>query len=493
MEKEIQVAEASIQEMEPRVQAHKWYPRFHVAPRAYWMNDPNGFSYFNGEYHLFYQHHPFSPEWGPMYWGHAVSRDLVHWEHLPVALAPSTEADADGCFSGSAIEVNGKLVAMYTGNVWTGPDHDTDLKQVQMIAESSDGIHFTKRAEPVINEAPEGDIHPYHFRDPKVWEHNGTYYCVLGSRTKDHQGQVLLYRSDDLLNWTFMAVAAKKEGNGGFMWECPDLFHLGEHDVLVMSPQGVKPEGEKFHNLHQAVYVLGELEYGTGTFTHGDFQMLDAGFDFYAPQTLEDPEGRRVMIGWMDMWESEMPTQADGFCGAMTIPRVLVPDGDRLLVQPLPELAELRKEAVSYENEAVSAKRTFDSVNGTCLEMKIEVNIQHADAFHIRFRCENGERTVLTWVKQDGAVTLDRTKSGAGVSGTRTVKVKADNDLLTFHLFLDQSSAEIFINHGEAVMTARIYPGETSDGIEFEADGEAVIERLEKWELHSAFLPKGGM
>lgn len=492
MEKEIQIAEASIQEKEREAQAHHWYSRFHVAPRAYWMNDPNGFSYFNGEYHLFYQHHPFSPEWGPMHWGHAVSRDLVNWEHLPVALAPSLPEDADGCFSGSAIEIDGKLVAMYTGNVWTGPDHDTDLKQVQMIAESSDGIHFTKWEKPVITEAPEGDIHPFHFRDPKVWQHDGTYYCVLGSRTKDHTGQVLLYKSNDLQKWDFVAVSAKKEENGGFMWECPDFFHLGEKDVLVMSPQGVKPEENNFHNLHQAVYVFGELDYETGKFTHGDFYMLDAGFDFYAPQTLEDPEGRRVMIGWMDMWESEMPTQAHGFCGAMTIPRVLVPDGDRLLVQPLPELAELRKEEIYTENESISAKRTFDSVSGTCIEMKLEVDVKDTDAFRVNFRCGNDEKTVLEWSRQESIVTLDRTASGVGVSGTRTVEVK-DQDRLILHFFLDQSSAEIFINNGEAVMTARIYPEETSDGIEFEAEGKAVIERLWKWDLNSAFSSKGGV
>ncbi|MFB1082774.1 glycoside hydrolase family 32 protein [Jeotgalibacillus sp. JSM ZJ347] len=492
MEKEIQIAEASIQEKEHEARGHHWYPRIHVAPRVYWMNDPNGFSYFNGEYHLFYQHHPFSPEWGPMHWGHVVSRDLVIWEHLPVALAPSLSDDADGCFSGSAIEVDGKLIAMYTGNVWTGPDHDTDLKQVQMVAESNDGIHFTKWEKPVISEAPEGDVHPFHFRDPKVWKREGTYYCVLGSRTKDHIGQVLLYKSDDLISWDFVAVSAKKEGNGGFMWECPDFFHLGEKDVLVMSPQGVKPEGNKFHNLHQAVYVLGELDYETGQFTHGEFHMLDAGFDFYAPQTLEDQEGRRVMIGWMDMWESEMPTQAHGFCGAMTIPRVLVPDGERLLVQPLPELAELRKEAVYVENETISAKQTFDSVSGTSLEMKLEVNVKDADAFNVNFRCGNVEKTVLSWSREESAITLDRSASGAGVTGMRSVEVK-EQDRLTLHLFLDQSSAEIFINHGEAVMTARIYPEETSDGIEFEVEGEAVIERLWKWDLNSAFSSKGGI
>ncbi|WP_227396273.1 glycoside hydrolase family 32 protein [Jeotgalibacillus aurantiacus] len=486
MREQIEKAEQSVREKQAEEQRHHWYPRFHVAPRAYWMNDPNGFSFFKGEYHLFYQHHPFSPEWGPMYWGHVKSRDLVRWEHLPIALAPSEDFDKDGCFSGSAIEKDGKLLAIYTGNVWTGPDHDTDLKQVQAVAESEDGIYFTKWEEPVISEAPDGDVHPFHFRDPKVWQHEDQYYCVLGSRTKDHVGQVLLYRSANLKEWEFVAVSANKKENGGYMWECPDFFHLGEHDVLVMSPQGVKPEGDRFHNLHQAVYVLGKLNYETGAFDHGDFEMLDAGFDFYAPQTLEDPEGRRILIGWMDMWESEMPTQKIGFSGAMTIPRLLVPNGNRLLVQPLPELAELRKEAVLVEQTTFTGKQTFDYVSGTCLEMKVEADVASTDALHINMRCGEREKTVLSWTRSDSKLTLDRSESGEGVIGVRTTAIETVNNRLKLHIFLDQSSVEVFANDGERVMTARIYPKEDSDGIEFVAEGKVTL-RIEKWDLSPAF------
>ncbi|WP_200984516.1 glycoside hydrolase family 32 protein [Paenibacillus sp. Soil787] len=236
-----------------------WRPQYHVSPPVNWMNDPNGFCFYKGEYHLFYQHHPYSPYWDDMHWGHVKSVDLVHWTELPIALAPSEEYDRDGCFSGSAIEKDGMLYLMYTGNRWTGTNRDTDFKQVQCLAISLDGITFDIwPCNPVIDRAPEGDIHPHHFRDPKVWKHGGYYYCVLGSRTKEHLGQVLLYRFNDMFNWEFIGVPAKvnQGDNRGYMWECPDLFSLDGHDVLVLSPQGMKPEEDKYHNLHQAGYML---------------------------------------------------------------------------------------------------------------------------------------------------------------------------------------------------------------------------------------------
>lgn len=486
MRERITAAEQWVMGIQGEAQRHHWYPRFHVAPRANWMNDPNGFSLFKGEYHLFYQHHPFNPEWGPMYWGHVKSKDLVRWEHVRIALAPSMDFDEDGCFSGSAIEKDGKLLLMYTGNRWTGPDHDTDLQQVQAVAESQDGIHFTKWTEPVITQVPRGpglDIHPFHFRDPKVWQKGDQYYCLLGSRTNENTGQVLLYRSPNLREWEFVAVAARREVNGGFMWECPDFFHLGDHDVLVISPQGVTPEEDRFHNLHQAVYVLGKLKYETGTFEHGDFNMLDAGFDFYAPQTLEDSEKRRILIGWMDMWESEMPTQQHMFSGSMTIPRWLVPEGGRLLVRPLPELIKLRRgDVVLVKAATFNGIQVFDSVRGTCLEMKVDANVESTDALSINMRCGEGQRTVLSWTKKDSKLTLNRENSGEGEGGARTTTITTKLDRLNLHIFLDQSSIEVFVNDGECVMTARIYPKEESDGIEFESQGVVVLG-IEKWDL----------
>jgi beta-fructofuranosidase len=190
--KQINEAQEVIDHKRRKATQHEWYLRYHVSPPANWMNDPNGFCFYRGEGHLFYQHDPFSPDWGLMHWGHVKSKDLVHWEHLPIALAPGEPYDADGCFSGSAIEKDGLLYVMYTGNVFTGTNLDEDLRQTQAIAVSKDGIHFEKhRSNPVIRQAPAGDVHPKHFRDPKVWQHGDLYYAVIGAKTKTITGQVL--------------------------------------------------------------------------------------------------------------------------------------------------------------------------------------------------------------------------------------------------------------------------------------------------------------
>ncbi|MCG1023645.1 glycoside hydrolase family 32 protein [Sutcliffiella horikoshii] len=481
----LQKANQSIHNAKERVKEHHWRERYHVEAPAYWINDPNGFSFFNGEYHLFYQHHPYDSTWGPMHWGHVKSRDLATWEHLPIALAPSEDYDRDGCFSGSAFKKDGKLYLMYTGNVWTGPDHESQLKQVQAIAVSEDGIHFTKiENNPVITKAPEeGDIHPFHFRDPKVWQHDDSYYCVLGSRTKDHIGQVLLYKSQDLVEWEFVSVMAKGEGNFGYMWECPDFFELEGQGVLVMSPQGLKPEGHKYQNLHQAGYILGSLNYETGKLSQGSFEMLDHGFDFYAPQTTIDEKGRRIAIAWMNMWESKMPEQEVDWAGAMTIPRELKLKDGKIISSPVEELKSLRKNEISYTNLLVEGETSFPDVSGTSLELELEIHSQQATRFGLKLRKSETEETVITYDVKEQMITLDREKSGQGPGGVRQAPLALVEKVLKLQVYLDSSSIEVFINGGEKVMTARIYPSEQAQAISFFADDQVTITSLKKWEI----------
>ncbi|WP_209124138.1 glycoside hydrolase family 32 protein [Alkalihalobacillus sp. BA299] len=485
-EQAIEKATKSINQAKDKVSKNYWRLNYHVASPAYWINDPNGFIFYKGEYHLFYQHHPFTSQWGPMHWGHVKSKDLTFWEHLPVALAPSEEYDKDGCFSGSAIEKDGKLYLMYTGHKWTGENHDTDLEQVQCLAVSEDGVSFKKIASnPVIKGAPEGDIHPHHIRDPKVWKHGDYYYCVIGNKTKEEVGQVLLYRSEDLLEWEFLNIVAKGGGNFGFMWECPDLFHLDGHDILMMSPQGMVSEGHLYQNLHQSGYVLGKLDYESGKLDHGSFRLLDYGFDFYAPQSTIDDQGRRVMVAWMAMWESEMPEQEFDWAGAMTLPRQLFIEDGQIISKPMPEVEKLRNNLTQFENVIFDGKRVFEGVSGYCLELDIVIDAKEATQFGLRLRVndESKEETVLSYDCNESFLTLDRNKSGKGLKGIRKAPVELKDNQLHLRVFLDKSSIEIFINGGEKVMTSRIYPSESSTGIEFFAKGPISINSLKKWNL----------
>ncbi|WP_413379878.1 glycoside hydrolase family 32 protein [Alkalihalobacillus sp. 1P02AB] len=488
-EQKIEEAQQEIMNKRAEVLQHQWRLHYHVMPQANWMNDPNGFCLFNGEYHLFYQHHPFTPEWGPMYWGHVKSKDLVYWEHQPIALAPSEDYDVDGCFSGSAIEVDGKLYLMYTGNRWTGENQEVDLKQVQCLAVSEDGLHFTKLEQnPVISEAPAGDIHPFHFRDPKVWKEAEHYYCVLGSQTRERVGQVLLYRSVDLISWEFVNIMAKGEGNMGYMWECPDVFTLGDKNCMVMSPQGVVPEGEKYLNLHQAAFLLGDLDLEKGTLAYQEMELLDYGFDFYAPQTTVDKQGRRVLVAWMTMWESEMPEQEFNWAGAMSLPRVLNLQNGQLIQQPLPELESLRYDHVQYANEPLQNNTSFKGVSGNCLELKVVFDAKEATTFGLKVHLDKelGEETVFTYLVDEQAFCLNREKSGSGPGGIRKVPLALRDGKLELQLFLDKSSVEVFLQNGEKVMTARIYPNKNSKAIEFFSDEVIELVELNKWSLRES-------
>ncbi len=464
----------------------RWYPLYHIAAPAGWVNDPNGFSYFNGEYHFFYQHYPYDVKWHPMHWGHVVSKDLTHWQHLPIALEPDHIYDASGgCFSGSAIEKDGKLYLMYTGHVDLPVKtlNGADRIETQNIAISEDGLKFTKIAEnPVLYVPNIKGVSQSDFRDPKMWEHDGTYYVVVGSRTptadpedRRSTGQVLLFESDNLIDWNFKSIMAKGQGNQGFMWECPNFANVDGTDVFIFSPQGVKAEGNKYLNVHQSVYMLGDLDYESGIYKHGNMTMLDYGFDFYAPQVLQMADGRVVMIGWLDMWESKFPEQADGWSCQMTVPRELHVRDGKLYTTPVKELASLRKSEVSYQNLKFRGSKKLEGVSGETGELIATIDTAKSKNFSIEFRSSGKEKTVLSYDAATRTLKLNRDKSGesAGVVGEREVQIEP-NDTMKLHVFIDRSSLEIFVNDGEAVISSRIYPQETSQDIVFKAQSGAL-------------------
>ena len=450
----------------------RWYPSYHMAAPAGWINDPNGFSVFKGEYHFFYQHYPYDVKWGPMHWGHAVSKDLVHWEHLPVALAPDKLYDASGgCFSGSALEHAGKLYLMYTGHVDLPVPTAEGINRIetQNLAVSSDGVNFSKiAANPVLFvPADKGDISGNDFRDPKMWAHGRKYYAVVGSRNKaETVGQALLFESTDMEHWSFKSIMARSEGNQGDMWECPNFATIDGQDVLILSPMNVKAEGNKFLNLQQSGYMLGEMNYGTGIFTHGAFESLDAGFDFYAPQILQAPDGRCILIGWLDMWGTPMPEQADGWAGQMTVPRELHIRDGKIISTPIKELEALRWEKVSYENLAFNKATKLDGVRGDVGELLATVDLTRSRNFSIELRSSGSEKTVLSYDKATRIVKLNRDKSGKALRGEREIKL-APADEMKLQIFIDRSSLEIFINDGEAVFSTRVYPKDKSQDIVF--------------------------
>ena len=298
--------------------------RYHFEPEKGWMNDPNGLVFFKGQYHAFFQHNPYSTHWDKMHWGHAVSSDLLSWKELPIALYPDKDYECEGgCFSGSAIVKNDRLYLFYTS---------VSDKQTQSIAFSDDGIHFTKyEGNPVITENPLGY---YDFRDPKVTEIDGQYYMVTGSGSKE-AGQVLLFRSENLLEWEYVGVLFEGKKYAPCI-ECPDFFKLDDKYVLMFS----KME-EPSRTTH---FVIGDFE--NGKLINTAISRPEWGRDFYAPQTMVD-SNRRIIIGWMYHWGKKTPAGCP-FAGALSIPRELKPVGSKIYNYPVKEAQPLMKRKSRY-------------------------------------------------------------------------------------------------------------------------------------------------
>ncbi len=483
-------------------------PQFHFSPKKGWLNDPNGLIWWGDKYHLFYQHYPGAPEHGPMHWGHATSDDLLSWRDLPIALAPDTPAapgDRSGIFSGSAVDDDGLLTLVYTQFT------DTQARpgqppETQAIATSRDGVTFTKAAEnPVIATRPAEATSG--FRDPKVWKgEDGLWRMVLGSGD-DQGGKVLLYRSQDLREWEYLGVLYRGDVSLGTMWECPDFFPLGEKYVLIIS---VNVDGRQ-----GVVWFVGEFE--NERFFPEKQGWCDFGPDFYAAQTFEDGKGRRILIAWMSRWGSKIPTAADGWAGAMTLPRELYLDENgELASRPVAEVEGLRasdKPAVklvdvcltSGEGSRDALLELSQEMVGDLFEIEAEIEVlsaglaadEHAlageDAVGFKlFRSADGDEEVEIGLEvgaesrsEDGTrveLYLDRERGSAGDGGRYACESRGP--IVRLRIFVDRSSVEVFTEEG-SVLTANVFPNHpNSRGVAlFARDASCRVRSLQLWRL----------
>lgn len=448
---------------------------YHFMPQVGWMNDPNGLIYFRGKYHFFYQYNPYSGFWDSMYWGHAVSDDMLHWEYLPLALAPSEPYDdhpRGGCFSGSAIEHDGKLYLMYTGAANKGKG----VEQTQCIAYSEDGVHFEKYAGNPVLTAPEGVL-PSMFRDPKVWKYDEMYYMVCGAGC-GQKGQALLYRSEDMLHWTFFNVLAESRGELGYMWECPDFYPLGDKYVLTFSPMG---SGD-----HTAVYLVGDFDYETGKFQHQTAGEIDWGLDYYAPQSFLAPDGRRIMVAWanewewMPQWKDWGPTYREGWCGTFNIPReIRMMENGTLQFLPIKEVENLRKETELTNLLVVTEQESqLMAGDGVCFELKLKIDLEKTDAEMLEFnlRCGEGKKTVCLFDFKKGELSVNRNEADGWSRGiSKSVLYLKGKQELDVHILSDQSSLEIFTNRYQNNHSNNIFAGTEQNGLTLRAYGGSVV------------------
>ncbi|MBR2564565.1 MAG: sucrose-6-phosphate hydrolase [Paenibacillus sp.] len=476
-----QAEPGEIAKLEAQVNACSWRQHYHIQPVTGLLNDPNGFSFYQGYYHLFYQWFPLGTEHGMKYWYHTRSSDLVHWENVGIGIEPGSPYDSHGAYSGSAIEKDGVLNLLYTGNT---RDENWIRHPYQCLAMMDENNVVTKYEQPVVSNVPSG--YTEHFRDPKVWQQDNEYYFVIGAQRTDETGCAVLYRSADLKQWEFLGEIGTALSSFGYMWECPDYLELDGKGVLIFSPQGLQAEEDRYENIYQSGYLIGErLDLESRAFEHGPFHELDRGFDFYAPQTMESPDGRRIMVAWMGLPEQTYPTDNSGWAHCITIPRQLSIQGDKLIQQPVQEMVKLRKQDLHAEARGTlnNESRAFEGFNGIAYELECEISASDADIVGIEFRASDVEKTVIQYDRLQRKLVLDRSHSGAELSqvnGT-TRKCTLESDVIKLRMFVDSSSVEIFINDGQEVFTSRIFPSQDSQGIRFFAHGGKADFKADIW------------
>ena len=468
--------------------------KYHAMSQFNWGNDPNGLIWYNDEFHLFYQHNPYEPSWGPMHWGHQTSKDLIKWEHLDVAIAPDKTYDNEGgAFSGTAIEKDGRLYLYYT-SVGEG-------LQQQALAYSDDGINFVKhRDNPIVTvfDLPK-NAETEHFRDPKVFLHDGYYYMIV-SGTTNKLGQLFLYKSENLVDFEFVGemlnnMSPNEPGyvklTGG-TFEVADYINIDDKEILISSPMRLEQDGNSYQNLHSVVYMEGKLDFETGKYNYTEMHEIDSGFDFYAAQTAKLPDGRTVMIAWMQMWDRTMPTAVDKWAGGYTLPRELSFKNNRLYQTPIKEIENYRKNHVNVKNQTLinDTPVSFKGINGKAIELEVEFELNNANKVGLELFKGEENHTLVYYDKNKGEVVFDRSKSGREIRGpernleTRTSDVEVNGNKIKFRIFLDVSSVEVFINDGYKTITSNVYPLSNDTNITFfSSGGNAKLVNVDKYDI----------
>lgn len=432
--------------------------RYHIMPPVGWLNDPNGLCQFKGEFQAYFQYSPLSVNGGGGYWGHCVSRDLLHWEYREPVLTADIPQDAGGVYSGSALVEDNKMYIFYTGNVKKPGDYDyIDAGRIstQILVESEDGQHMSPKTILLGMEDYPEDM-TQHIRDPKVWKEEGKYYMVLGARARawDSQGKrrdkggVLIYVSEDKKNWSLYRELVP-EKPFGYMWECPDIFSLSEERILSFCPQGLEAREDRFQNIYQSGYVffsqMEDLE--------DNFREWDMGFDFYAPQSFETEDGRRILIGWAGVPDTAQTHRnlsvENGWQHCLTIPSELICHNGKIYRMPVRELEDLDwKKAVPENGRYHWADKTlravFSQVRGEKRQICIGTEKNHLTV------TVRGDQVELSFLDKEGIP--------APCGGGRGKRLgRGENKVEDLLILIDSSIIEIFVNQGELVFTTRIY------------------------------------
>lgn len=427
-------------------------PQFHITPPCGLLNDPNGLAYYQGKYHVFYQWHPFGPNHGMKHWGHVTSKDMKQWTQSSHILTPTGEYEKNGCYSGNACQVGEQLYLYYTANYKT-PEGKVPKQALAIM--NPDGTIKKCDKNPIIDEQPKGLIGE--IRDPFVFKREDRYYMFLGGGTKagcqeeTGHGRLLLYQSDDGIQWDYQGCVSLDGLEFGWMFECPAMVRVDGKDVLFLSPMGVEAEGDRYHNQFSTLYFVGELHLETMNFHVETYGELDKGFDFYAPQSFYDKEENPLFYGWIGCGEQQLPfMEEDMWIHGLTMPRRMRLKNGKLIQSVCESVAVQYSRIEMTENPVIPEGKTFLlALNQEEMEFsKVQIGTDE-DCFIIQID------------KTQRKITLDRSglkhRFSEEYGMTRSLLVEKDSDI-TLELYYDNTFAELFINHGEETMTFRAFP-----------------------------------
>ncbi len=451
-------------------------PGYHFIAPASWMNDPNGVIHWGGEYHLFYQYHPESPRFGLAYWGHAVSDDAIHWRDLPVALAPTPGGpDATGCWSGMVVDNEGLATAVYTG---VGPEGYG--QQSQCVATSHDGLLTWEKysGNPILSEIPDLANQTTDLRDPMIWREGECWYMLLASRIKNRGGSVFLYRSTDLIQWEFLhPLLTGSYAKDGCVWECPSFFPLGDKWVLIVAGKGRRIPFTVF-------YFIGE--YVDQQFRPETRGILDHAY-FYAPFTMEDARGRRLLWGWLREGRSEDAHVAAGWAGCHSIPRELSLRDGRLHMTPVPELKRLRGKCTEISDLRLTGGERDLEIRGAALDVELEIMPEGRVGLAVACAADGSEETRLSYNPDTKLLSVNRDRASQDEEqeafAHEAPHELAPGESLQLRILLDGSVLEIIAN-GRTSICSRIYPTSAeSQGLRLFGKGE--VKSLSAWTMRS--------
>jgi beta-fructofuranosidase len=468
-------------------------PVYHYTAPSNWINDPNGLAFHGGRYHLYFQYNPNASKWGDIHWGHASSADLVTWRDEPIALAPTPTVgpdgapgpDAGGCFSGSYAVVDGQPTVYYTGY--------TAERQVQCAAVSDDLQRWTLQPQRTIVEPPPG-VEPHDFRDPYVFRHDGRWYMVLGASLDHEHGQALLYRSDDGVSWAHRgALYTSPSDRLGRMWECPNFFPIGDKWVLTVSlwlGLGVHAFVGRFENERFIPEWDGELDVDAGAFAH---------------LTMKAPDGRTLQWAWMNEQREQSAIDADGWAGAMTVPRELSIDAQgRLNLRPVAEIARLRGAPVAIKRTGPTNVPTTGPARGVHATFEgrvldIEARFSDRDRGKVGLTllssADGRETTRIVYWQDARRLSIERERSSLNPDvrhqNVNAHLALAPDEALDLRVLLDNSVLEVYANN-RICLSTRLYPS-LPDSVHASAfsEGPATLD-LKIWTMggiHAAERP----